>query len=57
MINRLGKARTTIRMTVVTVFILATAITAAVAIGLHYYFGQSLARQAAEQGEILLEWV
>jgi HD-GYP domain-containing protein (c-di-GMP phosphodiesterase class II) len=48
MINRLGKARTTIRMTVVTVFILATAITAAVAIGLHYYFGQSLAKRAAE---------
>jgi hypothetical protein len=38
---------TTIRLTVVTVFLLATALTAALAIGLQYYFSQSMAKQAA----------
>ena len=38
---------TTIRLTVVTVFILATMLTAAVAIGLQYYFSQTMAREAA----------
>ena len=39
--------RTTIQLTVVTVFIIATTLTAALAIGLQYYFGHSMARQAA----------
>lgn len=38
---------TTIRMTVVSVFVLATLLTAAMAIGLQYYFSQSIAREAA----------
>ena len=42
-----GQVRTTIRLTVVTVFILATALTAAVAIGLQYYFGRDMAKDAA----------
>jgi HD-GYP domain-containing protein (c-di-GMP phosphodiesterase class II) len=45
---RTGRAHTTIRMTVVVVFVLATAITAAIAIGLQFYFGQQLAKRAAE---------
>ncbi len=40
--------RTTIRFTVVTVFVFATALTAGVAIGLQYYFSDSLGRGAAE---------
>ena len=40
--------RTSIRTTVVTVFVVATALTAALAIGLQYYFGQSIAKQSAE---------
>ena len=36
-----------IRMTVVAVFMLATALTAALAIGLQYHFGQELASEAA----------
>lgn len=45
----LAKVHTTIRMTVVTVFILATLLTAAIAIGLQYYFSQSIAREAAAE--------
>jgi HD-GYP domain-containing protein (c-di-GMP phosphodiesterase class II)/ABC-type amino acid transport substrate-binding protein len=45
--NPFSNVRTTIRLTVVTVFVLATTLTAALAIGLQYYFGQSMARQAA----------
>ena len=45
--TRPGKWRTTIRLTVVTVFIVATTTTAAVAIGLQYYFGQAMARESA----------
>ncbi len=41
--------RTTIRLTVVTVFVLATAFTAAIAIGLQYHFGQALGRDAAAE--------
>jgi len=37
----------TIRTTVMTVFVIATAFTAALAIGLQYYFGNKLARDAA----------
>jgi len=44
-----GKVHTTIRMTVVTVFVVATALTAAVAIGLQYYFSQSMARDNAAE--------
>ena len=43
----LGNMRTTIRLTVVTAFILATILTAGIAIGLQYYFGQSMAREVA----------
>jgi HD-GYP domain-containing protein (c-di-GMP phosphodiesterase class II)/ABC-type amino acid transport substrate-binding protein len=42
-----GKIRTSIQLTVVIAFILATALTAALAIGLQYYFGQSMAREVA----------
>ena len=42
-----GNMRTTIQLTVVTVFIVATILTASLAIGLQYYFGQSMAREAA----------
>jgi HD-GYP domain-containing protein (c-di-GMP phosphodiesterase class II)/ABC-type amino acid transport substrate-binding protein len=42
-----GKFSPSIRLTVVTVFTLATALTAALAIGLQYYFSQSLAKTAA----------
>jgi hypothetical protein len=42
-----GKMHTTIRLTVVTVFIIATTLTAGVATGLQYYFGQSMAKKAA----------
>lgn len=42
-----GPIRTTIRVTVVTVFVLATLLTVALASGLQYYFGQALARQTA----------
>ncbi|WP_197484069.1 HD domain-containing phosphohydrolase [Halioglobus sp. HI00S01] len=41
------RVHTTIRMTVVTVFVLATVFTAAVAIGLQYYFSHAMARNAA----------
>ena len=47
MILGFGRVHTTIRLTVVTVFILATALTAAVAIGLQYYFGRVMAKDAA----------
>lgn len=39
--------RIRIRVTVVTIFLMVTAFTAAVAIGLQYHFGQSLAKDAA----------
>jgi HD-GYP domain-containing protein (c-di-GMP phosphodiesterase class II)/ABC-type amino acid transport substrate-binding protein len=42
-----GKLRTTIQLTVVAVFLFATILTAALAIGLQYYFGQSMAKQSA----------
>ena len=42
-----GKTKTTIRLTVVTVFLVATALTAAIAIGLQFYFGQKMAKAAA----------
>jgi HD-GYP domain-containing protein (c-di-GMP phosphodiesterase class II) len=42
-----SRIHTTIRMTVVTVFIFATLLTAGIAIGLQYYFSQSMARNAA----------
>ena len=42
-----GRVHTTIRLTVVTVFIIATALTALVAIGLQYYFGRVMATDAA----------
>ena len=45
--NPFGNIRTTIHVTVVTVFLLATTLTAALAIGLQYYFGKSMAREAA----------
>jgi len=45
--NPFSNIRTTIQLTVVAVFLLATALTAALAIGLQYHFGQALARQAA----------
>lgn len=44
-----GSLRTTIRLTVVVVFLLATCLTAAIAIGLQYYFGQAAARQASAE--------
>ena len=40
--------RASIRTTVVTVFVVATTLTAALAIGLQYYFGQSMAKESAE---------
>ncbi len=43
------KVRTPIRVTVVVGFLLATALTAFLAIGLQYYFGQSAARQTAAE--------
>ncbi len=39
--------RISIRVTVVTVFVAATTLTAILAIGLQYYFGHALARDAA----------
>jgi HD-GYP domain-containing protein (c-di-GMP phosphodiesterase class II)/ABC-type amino acid transport substrate-binding protein len=42
-----GKLHTTIQLTVVAVFLLATILTATLAIGLQYYFGQSMAKQSA----------
>lgn len=42
-----NRIRTSIQLTVVIAFILATAVTAALAIGLQYYFGQSMARKVA----------
>ncbi len=45
--NPFSNMRTTIRLTVITVFVVATTLTVALAIGLQYYFGQSMARQAA----------
>ena len=44
-----GNMHTTIRLTVVTVFLVATALTAALAISLQYYFGQIMARDAAAE--------
>ncbi|MEC4726137.1 transporter substrate-binding domain-containing protein [Shewanella sp. D64] len=41
------KKRVSIRFTVVSIFILATVLTAAIAIGLQYYFSQSMATQSA----------
>jgi HD-GYP domain-containing protein (c-di-GMP phosphodiesterase class II)/ABC-type amino acid transport substrate-binding protein len=45
----LGNMRTTIRLTVLFGFILATGLTAGIAIGLQYYFGQSLAKEVASE--------
>lgn len=47
MFSKNGSVHTTIRMTVVSVFIVATLLTACIAIGLQYYFSQSMARSAA----------
>ncbi|MEP5569954.1 MAG: transporter substrate-binding domain-containing protein, partial [Halioglobus sp.] len=47
MSSKSGKMHTTIRLTVVSVFIVATAMTAVVAIGLQYYFSEKMAREAA----------
>jgi len=44
-----GKVRTSIRLTVVAAFLLATTLTAALAIGLQYYFGQAMARETASE--------
>ena len=44
-----NKVHTTIRLTVVAVFLLATTLTAGLAIGLQYYFGQTMARSAAAE--------
>lgn len=44
-----AKLRTSIRITVVAAFVFVTALTAAVAIGLQYYFGHSMARQTASE--------
>ena len=41
--------RTSIRLTVVVVFLLATTLTATLAIGLQYYFGQAMARRTAAE--------
>jgi HD-GYP domain-containing protein (c-di-GMP phosphodiesterase class II)/ABC-type amino acid transport substrate-binding protein len=43
----LGNMRTTIQLTVIIAFVTATALTAGLAIGLQYYFGQSMARTVA----------
>ncbi|TXS88899.1 transporter substrate-binding domain-containing protein [Parahaliea maris] len=45
----LGRFSITIRMTVVLIFMLATLLTAALAISLQYYFGRNLAREATTQ--------
>ena len=45
--NPFRKFHTTIRWTVTAGFVVSTLLTAALAIGLQYYFGKSLARQAA----------
>ena len=42
-----GKTQTAIRLTVVTVFLVATTLTAAIAIGLQFYFGHKMAKAAA----------
>lgn len=42
-----GNMRTTIQLTVIIAFVTATALTAGLAIGLQYYFGQSMARSVA----------
>ncbi len=47
MTSPLGNMRTSIRLNVVSVCLVATVLTAGLAIGLQYYFGQALARQAA----------
>ncbi|TDG12184.1 transporter substrate-binding domain-containing protein [Seongchinamella unica] len=44
-----GRVQTTIRLTVVSVFVVATALTALVALGLQYYFSEKMARQAAAE--------
>ncbi len=47
MTSLFGNMRTTIHITVVIAFVIATALTAGLAIGLQYYFGQSMARTVA----------
>jgi HD-GYP domain-containing protein (c-di-GMP phosphodiesterase class II)/ABC-type amino acid transport substrate-binding protein len=42
-----GNMRTTIQLTVVIAFVIATTLTAGLAIGLQYYFGQAMARTVA----------
>ncbi|MEZ5567842.1 MAG: transporter substrate-binding domain-containing protein [Halioglobus sp.] len=42
-----GKLHTTIRLTVMTVFVVATIVTVGLASALQYYFGQAIARDAA----------
>ena len=47
MTSLFGNMRTTIQLTVVIAFVFATALTASLAIGLQYYFGQSMAKTVA----------
>lgn len=47
MISLFGNMRTTIQLTVVIAFVIATTLTAGIAIGLQYFFGQSMARTVA----------
>ena len=45
----IGRIPTSIRIKVVTAFILVTTLTASLAIGLQYYFGQNMAREVAQR--------
>lgn len=47
MTSLFGKVRTTIRLSVVTAILFATILTACIAIGLQYYFGQAMAKNIA----------
>ena len=47
MTSLFGNMRTTIQLTVVIAFVIATTLTAGLAIGLQYYFGQSMAKTVA----------
>ena len=47
MLQSLRQMHSTIRFTVVTAFIVVTLLTASLAIGLQYYFGQAMAREVA----------
>ena len=47
MLKSFRKMHSTIRFTVVTAFVVVTLLTASLAIGLQYYFGQAMAREVA----------